>query len=509
MNYFEILNLRAEPFSNSPDPDFLYRSEGHERCLHELEIAIRLRRGLSVVLGEVGTGKTTLCRELLRQLDGDKDVRAHLLLDPGFSSPRELLAVLHEMFCGAEAGDMTPWQLKEAIKDSILAEAVDKERILALVVDEGQKMPVPCMEVLRELLNFETNDRKLLQIVVFAQSEFQDTLAAVPNLSDRVNDLIRLEPLTLAETRAMIRHRLELAKADFRAPKIFSPLGWVALHHATGGYPRRVIRLAHKVLLALILQRKRRAGWGLVHAVARYGEVAPPRRSGHWLATPALAVAVVALWFGVLGGDLSELQRLDVVHNPIMEQVLPPAQAAVEPAPAPKAEARTEAKPEAKSGPLFKPSFEVKPGPILGRVKISRGDQLSIMARALYGQYTEATVELVRQVNAGMADPDQVEIGDTVKFPTAGLRPAPAWWARIYDRADLQSAVAAWRRYSPRTTRIVPYLTEDGATRFAVVLGWPCATADEARRFMDRDLGQGAELVHGQALTLPWLKGQM
>jgi len=98
MEYFRILNLIKEPFSNSPEPEFFYQSPQHVKCLQNLELAIRLRRGLNVVIGDVGTGKTTLCRRLIGKFDGDENVKTHLLLDPCFSNSVEFLSAVRRMF---------------------------------------------------------------------------------------------------------------------------------------------------------------------------------------------------------------------------------------------------------------------------------------------------------------------------------------------------------------------------------------------------------------------------
>ena len=87
MKYYEILNLKTEPFSNSPDPELFYDSEQHVACIQQLELSLRLKRGLNTVIGDVGTGKTTLCRQLIRKFSNDEDFICHLILDPIFSNP--------------------------------------------------------------------------------------------------------------------------------------------------------------------------------------------------------------------------------------------------------------------------------------------------------------------------------------------------------------------------------------------------------------------------------------
>ena len=98
MDYFKILNMTKEPFSNSPDPAFFFQSQQHVQILQKLELAIRLRRGLNVVVGHVGTGKTTLCRQLIRRFDGDPKVETHLILDSHMNTPLEFLTTGCHLF---------------------------------------------------------------------------------------------------------------------------------------------------------------------------------------------------------------------------------------------------------------------------------------------------------------------------------------------------------------------------------------------------------------------------
>lgn len=270
MSYLELLELKEEPFSNSPDPEFFYESPQHLECLHRLEISIRLMRGLNVVLGEVGAGKSTLARLLLRNLNKDEKVKTYLLLDPHFSSSKAMLQVLYGQFVGEEpSAALTEWQLKEAVKNQLFKTAVEEDKLQVLLLDEGQKITHACLEVLRELLNYETNNTKLLQIVIFAQTEFSEMIRKYPNVADRINEYTTLGPLNYWQTRDLIRHRVKKAGISPSRSELFTPLGYLAVHRLSGGYPRKVIRLCHKIMLGCILNNKKRAGWMLVHACAK------------------------------------------------------------------------------------------------------------------------------------------------------------------------------------------------------------------------------------------------
>jgi general secretion pathway protein A len=260
MEYFNILNLHKEPFSNSPEPELFFLSGQHQRCLQRMELAIRLRRGLNVVIGEIGTGKTTLCRQLILRLapsEDDNMIQTHLILDPSFSSPLEFLLAVSKVFGLTEAsGEQSEWQLKERINNYLFTRGVEAGRIVVLIVDEGQKLPAFCVEILREFLNYETTNSKLLQIIIFAQEEFRQSLRMHANFADRVNELYHLGPLSFKETRKMIRFRLARACRDGAPPPLFTFSGFLAIHRATGGYPRKIITLCHQVILALIIKNQ-------------------------------------------------------------------------------------------------------------------------------------------------------------------------------------------------------------------------------------------------------------
>ncbi|THB68274.1 MAG: hypothetical protein D6E12_06910 [Desulfovibrio sp.] len=258
--YFELFRLNKEPFSNSPDPDFYYQAWQHRECLKRIEISLRLKRGMCVVLGDVGTGKTTMSRQLHRTLARDESIITYLFLEPLFKAGIEFLSQLIETI---EAETPPPGasehQMLECIKNRLFELAVEKNMTVALIFDEGQRIPSHCLELLRLLLNYETNHNKLIQIVIFAQKEFEEIVKVQHNFTDRINDLITLQPLNHADTREMIQYRLERAYGGMGAPKLFSPAAIKLIHRLTGGYPRKIVNVCHKTLLALARQDRDQA----------------------------------------------------------------------------------------------------------------------------------------------------------------------------------------------------------------------------------------------------------
>lgn len=307
MSHFSGQGLVREPFSNSPDPSFLLDTRQHATCLQELEISLRLRRGLNVVTGDIGTGKTTLCRCLLRVFAAEAETDAHLMLDPHFETSEEFLRVILSSVSGQPADPaLNLWQLKETLKQQLFRLGMVEKRLVILVIDEGQKISPENLEILREMLNYETNTAKLLQIVIFGQRELEPVLDAMPNLADRVNVRRRLSPLNLAETRRMIRHRLAVAAGEGRAPGLdFTSCAAMAVHLASGGSPRRSVRLCHRAMLEMLLRGKTRAGlFEVLAAVRAEGKGRPPRsrRALTGLAVAGLAALLLAcggLWLGL------------------------------------------------------------------------------------------------------------------------------------------------------------------------------------------------------------------
>jgi len=254
MGYYEILNLKREPFSTSPDPAFLYRSSAHNSVLKRLEIAIRLKRGLSLILGDVGTGKTTLSRVLLREFSSDENFIFHMILDPTYNSEFQLLETLVKMF-KITPDSRTTHDYKEEIEKYLFKKGVDENKTIVLLIDEGQKLGTNFLEVLRTLLNYETNEYKLLQLVIMSQMELLPRIKRIKNFYDRIALKYIINPLDFRETQEMINFRLRQAGLH-PTRQLFTPEGMRRVFEYSQGYPRRVSILCHNALEELIIQEK-------------------------------------------------------------------------------------------------------------------------------------------------------------------------------------------------------------------------------------------------------------
>ncbi|MFC1632225.1 ExeA family protein [Candidatus Omnitrophota bacterium] len=255
MSYYKVLGLDKEPFSTSPDPNFFYQSAEHKAALTNILIDIRLKRGLSIVLGEVGTGKTTLSRKLFQMVRWRPKINIYMILDPSFDSEELFLQALARTFGLDITLAANILDLKEEIKRFLFRRASDQQEIVVLLIDEAQKLKSLSLEVLRTLLNYETNEFKLLQLVLLGQTELIPRLTNTKNLMDRVSFKYNLGPLNEQETKAMINFRLAQAGYLGLEP-LFLEKTLKKIHEHTQGFPRRVAMLSHLALKYIVMNNK-------------------------------------------------------------------------------------------------------------------------------------------------------------------------------------------------------------------------------------------------------------
>lgn len=264
MSYYKVLGLDKEPFSTSPDPAFFYESREHHAALMRLMVEVRLKRGLSLILGDVGTGKTTLSRKLFHLLKEREDIIFYMILDPTYDTEEIFLDSLIRTF-RIEPVSSSPSILdhKEAIKKYLFEKGVEENKIVVLLIDEAQKLNTLSLEVLRVLLNYETNEYKLLQLILLSQLELLPKLREMKNLWDRINLKYVLNPLDEQETKEMIGFRLRAAGYNSMI-EFFTPEAIVEIYRYTQGYPRRISMLCHNALKALVMENKSVVDGGII-----------------------------------------------------------------------------------------------------------------------------------------------------------------------------------------------------------------------------------------------------
>jgi MSHA biogenesis protein MshM len=246
--YRQHFGLKAAPFSITPDTAFAYASRAQTEALNTLLLAIEDGAGFIKITGEVGTGKTLTCRRFLAALGGNRGQFETAYVPNPCLSPRTLLLAI-ALELRLAASPYSNLQELLAVLNAHLLEAADTDRRVIVCLDEAQAMPRDALETLRLVSNLETEKRKLIQIVLFGQSEL-DRLLATPQmrqLASRISFQYTLTALSVQETERYLAHRLEVA--GHYGPPLFDGAAAHLVHAVTRGLPRLINIVAHKTLL--------------------------------------------------------------------------------------------------------------------------------------------------------------------------------------------------------------------------------------------------------------------
>ena len=285
--YRAHFGLREPPFGITPDTSFAYACTSHQEALNTLLVAVRNGEGFIKITGEVGTGKTLLCRRFLSTLE-QKHVSAYIL-NP-YLEPRTLMFALAE-----ELGAALPKQadqhqlLKELTR--VLLHFARQGKTVVLCLDEAQAMPVETLEALRLLTNLETEKRKLLQVVLFGQPELDQKLEgeSVRQLRQRITFQYQLTALARDEVDHYIAHRLRVA--GYRGNRLFTRPAARLVHRFSGGVPRLINIIAHKAMLLAYGEGELTVLPAHVRGAAVDTPATRPRRPWWWLGFTMLLVS--------------------------------------------------------------------------------------------------------------------------------------------------------------------------------------------------------------------------
>ncbi|MBI1958627.1 MAG: AAA family ATPase [Candidatus Rokubacteria bacterium] len=298
--YEAFFSLEDAPFVLTPDPRFLLRSKGHHEILGTLLYGITSQKGLMALIGEVGTGKTTLCRALLRELP--KDVQSALVLNPHLSDIELVGTILDDL--GIERRGTTKGELMTALSQHLLA-AGGEGKTVVVILDEAQQMSVDALEQIRILSTLETATRKLLQIVLSGQPELEEKLKQreLRQLDQRIGIRCYLKPLSRKDTFRYVEHRMRIAGLPGALP--FTRAAMARIFAYSLGIPRVINMVCDRALMAAFSARAHEINPALVKAAIKnlQGE-SRGRRRGAAGAGGGRRSGRAAIAAGVLGAVL-------------------------------------------------------------------------------------------------------------------------------------------------------------------------------------------------------------
>lgn len=256
--YQDYFGFSEMPFHVTPNPRFLFLSPTHEEALQHLRYGIEDKKGFIVLTGEVGCGKTTLCRRLLEELEAKQNCDTALLLNPRISETQLLRGIMKEL--GAESKARSKNDLLDKMND-LLLERIAQNREIVLIIDEAQNLSFEVMEMLRMLSNLETYDQKLLQIILIGQPELNLKLKEdrLRQLRQRILVHYDLQPLNPAEVQLYIHHRLSLAGSNGQPQ--FTARAIKKIARSSLGIPRVINNLCDKSLLASFIRNGTDVNW--------------------------------------------------------------------------------------------------------------------------------------------------------------------------------------------------------------------------------------------------------
>lgn len=326
--YTKFYRLKEKPFNLTPDSHFLYYSTQHKDALGHLLYGIRERKGFMLVSGEVGTGKTTLCRTLIKEIEGEAEVGFIL---NSFLSAKELLRAINDDLC-CHRGAQSNKELVDEL-NRFLLDQHERGRTVVVLIDECQNLAAPVLEQIRMLSNLETEKEKLIQIIMVGQPELRDKLeqSHLRQLAQRISVTYHLQPLDYRETANYVRHRMNVASGgngqdepagEGETGVRFSRPALRRIYLYSEGIPRKINILCDRALLVGYVRNKRKITDAIVrraiaeiqkHPMAVRGKKRSSPQAVLWKAAALLACACAG--FSMFFGGSMGVRRAPAPEN--------------------------------------------------------------------------------------------------------------------------------------------------------------------------------------------------
>jgi general secretion pathway protein A len=264
--YLAYFNLKEEPFSTVPSPRYFFLTSTHSVALEKTAYVVGAKKGIATVFGDTGTGKSSLAR-LLHQKFLDSGFVSVLITNPSYPTPNSFLRTIVQEFSTTRT-DKSFKGMLDIFKEYLLTTALHEGKTVVLIIDEAQTLKPPLIELLRQLVNYETNDMKLLQLVLFAQEELRMTLSKPKqrNFRSRIAMASTLDRLSLDELQAMLKFCWEVATGGLAHP--FTQGAAEAIFQHSQGMLREANILADNALLLAFYNRQKQIDEELINQVA-------------------------------------------------------------------------------------------------------------------------------------------------------------------------------------------------------------------------------------------------
>jgi len=265
--YLTYFNLKEEPFNTTANPRFFYQSPIHAMALGKTEFTVDAKKGLTIVFGDTGYGKSTLAR-LLHGRFLEKGYISVLITNPNYPTTNSLLRTIIQEFQLPKTSKAFKENL-DIFKEYLYQQAVINNKTIVLIIDEAQTLRIPLLELLRQIINYETNDMKLLQLVLFSQEQLRTKLThpLARNFRSRIALASTLEAMGQKEHAEMIDFRWRVASGNQEHP--FTPEAMEAIYVYSKGMPREACIIADNSLLAAYLSGKKSVDKEIVVAAFR------------------------------------------------------------------------------------------------------------------------------------------------------------------------------------------------------------------------------------------------